>query len=140
MNCGFFDDSWELPCACLQYFKDVKFLPKVIAKYISLARNAFAVIIGIVLAYCLTDSDGNGPFKLTGDIEPGLPPFKLPPFSTTVDGEELNFKDMINQLGFSIVSIALISILDTVTMAKAFCEYIFFYDFNYNFFFFFLTC
>lgn len=108
---------------CLQYFKDVKFLPKVVAKYISLARNAFAVIIGICLAYCLTDSDGNGPFKLTGDIESGLPPFRLPPFSTTVDGEELDFSDMIQQLGFSIVSIALISILDTVTMAKAFCEY-----------------
>ncbi|KAL5280060.1 SLC26A11.2 family protein [Megaselia abdita] len=106
----------------MRYFKDVKFLPKVIAKYISLARNAFAVIIGIIIAYCLTDSDGNGPFKLTGEIKSGMPPFKLPPFSTTVDGEELSFKDMINQLGFSIVSIALISILDTVTMAKAFLK------------------
>lgn len=109
----------------LQYFKDVKFLPKVIVKYISLARNAFAVMIGIILAYCLTDSDGNGPFKLTGEIKSGLPPFSIPPFSTTVDGKELGFRDMLDQLGFSIVSIALISILDTVTMAKAFCEYLF---------------
>lgn len=102
----------------------MKFLPKVVAKYISLARNALAVMIGIVLAYCLTDGDGNGPFKLTGKIEPGLPSFKPPPFSTTVDGEELGFMGMINQLGYSVVSIALISILDTVTMAKAFCKYL----------------
>lgn len=89
-----------------------------------MSRNALAVIIGILLSYFLSRDDYE-PFKLTGKIESGLPPFKLPPFSTTEsDGKEMGFSDMIGELGSSIMTIPLISILEVVAIAKAFCKWI----------------
>lgn len=85
----------------------------------ALSRNALAVIIGILLAYFLT-SDGVEPFKLTGKIQAGLPPFKPPPFNTTISGVEYTFKEMVSELGSSLITIPLISILETVAIAKSF--------------------
>lgn len=106
----------------LQKFKDVKCLPKLFTKYFALSRNALAVIVGILLAYFLT-SDGVEPFKLTGKIKAGLPPFRPPPFSTTIDGKVYSFQDMVSELGSSLITIPLISILETVAIAKAFGEF-----------------
>lgn len=88
----------------------------------SLSRNALAVIVGILLSY-LCSRDGYEPFELTGRIASGLPPFKFPPFSTTgSDGEEIGFSGMVGELGFSIMTIPLISILEVIAIAKAFCK------------------
>lgn len=91
-------------------------------KYVALSRNALAVIVGILLAYFLT-TDGVEPFRLTGKIEAGLPPFKLPAFNTTIKGVEYSFQDMVKELGSSLITIPLISILETVAIAKSFGEY-----------------
>ena len=87
----------------------------------SLSRNALAVIIGAVLAYCLTH-DGYTPFKLSGQITPGLPPFQLPPFSTNVNGTAYSFTEMIGELGSSVGSIPLIAILESIAIAKTFSK------------------
>ncbi|KAL5274003.1 SLC26A11.2 family protein [Megaselia abdita] len=105
----------------LRKFKDVKCLPKMLTKYVALSRNALAVIVGILLAYFLT-SDGVEPFKLTGKIEAGLPPFKPPPFHTTINGVEYSFTEMVTSLGSSLITIPLISILETVAIAKSFAK------------------
>lgn len=84
-----------------------------------------AVIIGILLSYFLS-KDGYEPFKLTGKIVSGLPPFKLPPFSTTdSEGNYQGFSGMMSELGSSIITIPIISILEFVAIAKAFCEFFF---------------
>lgn len=75
----------------------------------------------MILAYCFTTSDSS-PFILTGKVDPGLPPFKLPPFSTTIGNQTVYFKDMVNELGSSIIAIPLISILESIAIAKAFCR------------------
>lgn len=106
-----------------QKFKDAKFVPKSIAKYVSLSRNAIAVIVGILISYFMS-RDGNEPFVLTGKITSGLPPFKLPPFSTLdSEGNEQGFSEMVSELGSSIITIPLISILELVAIAKAFCMF-----------------
>lgn len=108
----------------IKKLKDATFVPKEVAKYVSLSRNALAVIIGILLSYFLS-RNGNEPFKLTGKIASGLPPFKLPPLSTTdSNGETMGFSDMVGELGSSILTIPLISILEVVAIAKAFCKWI----------------
>ncbi|XP_055918098.1 sodium-independent sulfate anion transporter isoform X2 [Eupeodes corollae] len=106
---------------CMRKIKDIKGLNKCLTKYLSLSRNALAVVIGAILAYCLTH-DGNTPFKLSGQITPGLPPFELPPFSTTVNGTSYSFSEMISELGSSLGTIPLIAILESIAIAKTFSK------------------
>uniref|UniRef100_A0A336KGN5 CSON009900 protein n=1 Tax=Culicoides sonorensis TaxID=179676 RepID=A0A336KGN5_CULSO len=94
---------------------------RALAKYLSLSRNALVVFIGTLMAYIFS-LYGMQPFLLTGNIGKGLPPFKLPPFTTVVNNQTVYFSDMITELGSSVISIPLISILETVTIATIFCE------------------
>jgi len=105
-----------------QRVKDIKRGNRIFWKYLGLSRNALAVIFGTFLAYILS-RDGNQPFRVTGNITAGVPPFRLPPFSTTVDGEYVSFGEMISTVGASLGSIPLISILEIVAISKAFCKY-----------------
>ncbi|XP_077294355.1 sodium-independent sulfate anion transporter-like isoform X2 [Arctopsyche grandis] len=89
--------------------------------FISLARNAIVVILGCLLAWILKNN-GYEPFHLTGDIGKGLPTFQPPPFSTTVNGTTFSFGEMVQELNSSILTIALISILEAVAIAKAFAN------------------
>ncbi|XP_013099547.2 sodium-independent sulfate anion transporter isoform X2 [Stomoxys calcitrans] len=101
--------------------KDLPLSCKMLTKYISLSRNALAVIVGIVLCYCLSH-DGWLPFRASGEITKGIPPFKPPPFSTTVNGTKVTFGEMVTDLGASLASIPLISILESIAIAKAFSK------------------
>ncbi|XP_037715874.1 sodium-independent sulfate anion transporter [Drosophila subpulchrella] len=101
--------------------KDIKWGNRIFWKYLGLSRNALAVIFGTFLAYILS-RDGNQPFRVTGNITAGVPPFRLPPFSTIVDGEYVSFGDMISTVGSSLGSIPLISILEIVAISKAFSK------------------
>ncbi|CAG2066181.1 unnamed protein product, partial [Timema podura] len=90
---------------------------------LSLARNALVIIIGIVLAYTLSDENGeNAPFRLTGDVREGLPPFQPPPFSTSSNTTEYTFGDMVNIYGTAIGVVPLLSILGHIAIAKAFAK------------------
>ena len=90
-------------------------------KYLSIARNAIVVIMGIIVAY-LFYINGHQPFRLTGEIKEGLPQFQPPPFSTELNGKTYNFSDMFKALGFSMITIPLVSILESVSIAKAFSK------------------
>lgn len=92
---------------------------KPIAKYSSLSRNALAVIMGILLAFLLNDYKL---FTLTGTIQSGLPDFKIPPFTTTINGTTIEFSNMLQNLGSSIIAIPLIAILESIAIAKAFAK------------------
>ncbi|XP_015838375.2 sodium-independent sulfate anion transporter isoform X2 [Tribolium castaneum] len=86
---------------------------------LSLARNALVVIIGTVISYSLRDDN---PFKITGDVKSGFPPFEPPPFSTQVNGTNYNFRDMVQNYGPSLAFIPLVAILEAVSIAKAFSK------------------
>lgn len=88
-------------------------------KYLSLSRNALIVVGGTLIAYLFSLSDYQ-PFILTGKVNPGLPPFKPPPFTTTVGNETYTFGDMLSGLGSSIITIPGIAILESIAIAKAF--------------------
>lgn len=86
---------------------------------ISLARNAVVVIMGIVLVSVLS-LYGLKPFKITGNITKGLPPFRPPPFTINTKNKTYHFHELIQELGGTIASIPLIAILESVAIAKAF--------------------
>ncbi|XP_023727084.1 sodium-independent sulfate anion transporter isoform X3 [Cryptotermes secundus] len=88
---------------------------------ISISRNSIVVIISMILAYVL-QTKGYEPFKLTGEVADGLPPFGPPPFSTVSHNETLNFEDMARIYGTSLLSVPFISILETIAIAKSFSK------------------
>lgn len=98
----------------------VKVWPKFF-KFMATSRNAFVVIIGIVVAYVFY-VNGSEPFRLTGDVKRGLPDFKPPPFSTEFNNRTYNFIEMSSSLGLSLITIPLISILEAIAIAKAFSK------------------
>lgn len=98
----------------------IKTCPKLF-KYLAISRNATVVITGIVVAYIFY-INGSEPFRLTGEIAQGFPPFGPPPFSTVFNDKPYAFGDMVRALGLSLVTIPLVSILESVAIAKAFSK------------------
>ena len=101
---------------------------------ISTARNAIVVIACTIAAYCIDpdlpeEPTRNTTFILTGNIESGLPPFQLPPFSynDTKVNKVLDFGGMVKELGPALIIIPLLAILENVAIAKAFGKRL--YDF-----------
>lgn len=88
---------------------------------LSIARNAIVVIMGVIVSYVFY-INGHEPFRLTGEIKEGLPPFGPPPFSTELNGKTYSFSDMFKALGVSLITIPLVSILESVSIAKAFSK------------------
>ncbi|XP_063377763.1 sodium-independent sulfate anion transporter-like [Cydia fagiglandana] len=95
-------------------------LAKQLRWFVSLARNAVVVIIGMIIAYTLKLSTGTEPLILIGDIGSGLPKIEPPPFSTTVGNETYTFSDMMSVLGPQSIVLPLVAILESVAIAKAF--------------------
>ncbi|XP_063360068.1 sodium-independent sulfate anion transporter-like [Cydia amplana] len=95
-------------------------LTKQVRWFVSLARNAVVVIIGMVIAYILKVATGSEPLILIGDIGSGLPKIEPPPFSTTVGNETYSFSDMMSVLGPQSIVLPLVAIFESVAIAKAF--------------------
>lgn len=100
-----------------------------ICKYISLGRNALAVIVGTLLAFLMTTETSSAPFAITGTVDTGLPTVALPPFSVVVNrndrNETLNFVGMLGSVGPGFVAITMIGIIEVVAVSKAFGNYFF---------------
>ncbi|XP_065220315.1 sodium-independent sulfate anion transporter-like isoform X1 [Planococcus citri] len=80
-----------------------------------LSGNAIVVICGTLLAYCLSTA-GSLPFKLTGKVGSGLPPFAIPSFHTA----NATFVDMVSDMGSAVIAVPFISIMETIAIGKAF--------------------
>jgi sodium-independent sulfate anion transporter 11 len=109
----------------------------------SIGRNALIVIITSIVAFSWADPP---PFAMTGTVKSGFPPVKVPPFELPQTGNgsgyldpsessngqwdwdslileeprKLDFWESIKELGSGPLSIAVISILQNVAIAKAF--------------------
>ncbi|XP_014233001.1 sodium-independent sulfate anion transporter [Trichogramma pretiosum] len=89
---------------------------------VSTARNAIVVVVCSSIAYQVQRVWSYSPFVLTGPVKHGLPRFSLPPFSTTVGNRTLDFMEMCQELGPSIVLVPIIGVLGNVAIAKAFAS------------------
>ncbi|XP_068989765.1 sodium-independent sulfate anion transporter isoform X3 [Neodiprion pinetum] len=88
---------------------------------ICLARNAVVVILATLVAYLLYLNDLQ-PFKLTGKITEGLPPFVPPPFSITYNNQTSDFPTIVKGFGSSLISLPLIAVLENIAIAKTFAK------------------
>lgn len=92
-----------------------------ILKYFSISRNGLVVFGGIIFAYLLHINDLH-PFTLTGEVASGFPSLSLPPFTTVHNNETYSFTQMVDSMGFSIISIPLVTIIEIVAIAKSFSK------------------
>lgn len=94
---------------------------------VATARNALLVLVTSVIAYH-AQQNGHEPFILTGKVKSGLPSFSLPPFETSIPVKngtdmqniQLDFMDMVTELGSSIALVPIIAVLGNVAISKAF--------------------
>jgi len=102
-----------------------------VIKFLSTSRNASVVIVFTAITMYL-DANGTNPFRLTGNIPKGMPTPSLPPFSIKaqpgnetagippVEGQ--NFLEMVQSLGYGLVIVPLMALLETMSVCKAFAK------------------
>lgn len=89
---------------------------------LSTARNIIVVIVCAVMCWLLENHLGSSPVILTGHVKEGLPDVKLPPFEARVGNQTYEFFDMVSTMGSGCLVIPLLSLLETVAIAKVFCK------------------
>ncbi|XP_075760241.1 sodium-independent sulfate anion transporter [Pelodiscus sinensis] len=88
---------------------------------VTTARNALVVLFAGLVAYAFQVM-GSQPFTLTGETPQGLPPFRLPPFSTAEGNSTVPFREMVQDLGAGLAVVPLMGLLETIAIAKAFAS------------------
>lgn len=93
---------------------------------IGTSRNAILVVVCGAIGYVF-QSSASAPFKLIGDIPPGLPSFQVPSFTLnanqTSSGREESFAEIVSSLGSGLIVVPLISLMENIAICKAFCKY-----------------
>ncbi|XP_022704630.1 sodium-independent sulfate anion transporter-like isoform X1 [Varroa jacobsoni] len=90
-------------------------------------RNVIVVLLCGALT-ALLEAQGKRPFALTGKVHGGLPPFKIPDFSYTYFDSKTNttetkhFGEIVAELNVGIFVIGLLSILESIAIAKTFAK------------------
>lgn len=92
------------------------------------ARNAILVVATACISHVLCTS-GQGELRVVGNVPGGMPNLSFPPFSVPkvineTTGEIVqageSFTEMIHDMGFSIIVIPLIALLENMSICKAF--------------------
>lgn len=100
-------------------------------RFMGISRNATVVVATTVMAMQLEARNMN-PFVLTGYIPTGLPSVSLPPFSIEAQPGNVtegivpvpaeSFLEMVQSLGYGLVIVPLIALLESVSVCKAFAK------------------
>ncbi|XP_055381404.1 sodium-independent sulfate anion transporter [Condylostylus longicornis] len=90
------------------------------------ARNAVLVLLCGVIGYVFHSSIYGAPFRLIGQVPPGLPNLQLPPFyiyaNESFIGKNESFLDIVSQMSTGLIMVPLISLMETISICKAFAN------------------
>uniref|UniRef100_T1GU96 SLC26A/SulP transporter domain-containing protein n=1 Tax=Megaselia scalaris TaxID=36166 RepID=T1GU96_MEGSC len=115
-----FVSAAALAISSIQEIKRLKSIPPTVANYICLSRNATIMCLGILIAFCFTGDDYTGPFALAKPISPHFPNFTFPSFQFEHDDHQYGFIDILRILGFSLLTIPLVAVLEHTAIVKSF--------------------
>ncbi|XP_011313714.1 sodium-independent sulfate anion transporter isoform X2 [Fopius arisanus] len=90
--------------------------------FLSTSRNILVVVVSAVLCWYLENRLGSSPVILTGHVREGLPRLQLPSFTTTEGNVTYTFIDMVSALGSGCIVVPLLSLLETIALAKVFSD------------------
>lgn len=88
----------------------------------STARNILVVVVCAVFCWLLEAHLGSSPVILTGHVKQGLPDILLPPMQAQVGNETYGFASMVSAMGSGCFVVPLLSLLETIALAKVFCK------------------
>jgi solute carrier family 26 (sodium-independent sulfate anion transporter), member 11 len=83
------------------------------------------VLITAFIAYILSTSHMEIPFKLSEEVPSGIPSFQLPNFTAKDGNETIEFEEIVLDIGSGLILLPLVSILANVAIAKSFSKSIF---------------
>lgn len=90
---------------------------------IGTSRNAILVVVCGAIGYVF-QSSAQAPFKLIGEIPPGMPSFQAPLFSLTANetssGRAESFSEIVSGLGSGLIVVPLIALMENIAICKAF--------------------
>ncbi|XP_012283907.1 sodium-independent sulfate anion transporter [Orussus abietinus] len=89
---------------------------------VSTARNILVVVACAIACWALEERLGTSPVILTGHVKQGLPRVRVPPFRAHVGNETYDFVDIVSTLGSGCLVIPLLSLLESIAIAKVFSE------------------
>ncbi|XP_066592823.1 sodium-independent sulfate anion transporter-like [Prorops nasuta] len=89
---------------------------------ISTARNILVVVACAITCWLLEAHLGSSPVILTGHVKQGLPDFKIPPFHAQIFNTTYDFFDLASALGSGCLIIPLLSLLESISIAKVFYD------------------
>uniref|UniRef100_A0A1B6MDT6 SLC26A/SulP transporter domain-containing protein n=1 Tax=Graphocephala atropunctata TaxID=36148 RepID=A0A1B6MDT6_9HEMI len=90
---------------------------------IGTSRNSILVVLCGILGYNLYQPglpDSEQTLLVIGYIPPGLPEWKLPPFSVEQNNVTVGFLEMVTRMGQGIVVLPLVALLENIAICKAF--------------------
>ncbi|XP_050540917.1 sodium-independent sulfate anion transporter-like isoform X3 [Daktulosphaira vitifoliae] len=94
-------------------------------------RNLFVVIVCCFISYYYINysnhtvkASSSRPisFKIIGKIPSGLPQLKWPEFNINVDRKEEGFIKIVTNMGFGIIVVPLISMLESISLSRKFAD------------------
>lgn len=88
---------------------------------IATSRNSIMVVFGGFVGYYFAQYE-EVPFKLIGEIPPGLPNVQFPPFSTLKGNHTIGFFEMVSDLGSGVIVLPMIALLENIAVCKAFAN------------------
>ncbi|XP_025204771.1 sodium-independent sulfate anion transporter-like [Melanaphis sacchari] len=91
----------------------------VILFLLTTGSNVFVVIVSSIIAY-FSIRQGQSPLVLTGNIASGIPQFRFPFSDYEDEDEKFTFFEGLSRLWPGAIVVPLVSILSTVSVAKAF--------------------
>lgn len=74
------------------------------------------------IAYTLSSSNIEIPFRLSEEVPAGIPSFQLPAFTAKIGNETVEFYEIVMDIGSGFILLPLVSILANVAIAKAFSK------------------
>lgn len=95
--------------------------------YLGILSNGLLVLFTSVMAYVFA-AMGNAdeepaaavPFRLSGNVTSGLPPFRLPPFQfENSHNETVHFMQIVSDLGSGVLVVPLVALLSNVAIGKS---------------------
>ncbi|XP_075231067.1 sodium-independent sulfate anion transporter-like [Lycorma delicatula] len=89
--------------------------------FISTARNILVVVFCAFIGF-LFHQHNMEPFRLTGEVKPGLPTWQMPPFSISNGNQTVGFLELCSKLGSAVIVLPLLSLVENISLAKVFSD------------------
>lgn len=86
------------------------------------AANAIIVISAAGVVAILRSQGHNDTVSITGDIKPGLPPFKPPSFSVQNGNETISGVSILSSIGAGLGIVPLLALVELIAIGKAFAR------------------